>query len=60
MAIFHLVLLYPLYLLGWLIGYLYRPILRGYYMGFYYVELQERNRLTKQLTDIVAKMKEDE
>ena len=58
MNLVHFLLLCPFYLIGWLIGYFYRATLRGFYGGWFHIELQQRTALTNELSNIVKNMKE--
>jgi hypothetical protein len=50
------VLLLPFFIIGCIAGYLFRPILRGYYIGFYIVELKARKKLTEELQNEIDRL----
>jgi len=51
LQLFQLIILYPFYLLGYAVGFVWRAILRGWYGGFYVVELRAREELTDELKE---------
>ena len=55
MNILHLILTFPCYCLGCIVGYCARPALRGFYSGFYCIEVAERSKLTDELQLLVEK-----
>jgi len=46
---FQLMILYPFYLIGYWAGFVWRSIFRGFWGGFYAVELKARTGLTDEL-----------
>jgi hypothetical protein len=47
----HTILLFPMFIVGWIVGYFSRGLIRGWYGGFYFIQLQATQELSQQLKE---------
>lgn len=51
---------YPLQLVGFIAGFLVAPLMSGYYAGYTYIYNEAREQWTKDVTDEIKGMAQDE